>query len=305
MMTAQALRIHKEIINTKNVICVVSEKSTFIFTILFPDWRIINYSDSLFYYLQNKFFNFTIDFRSDEVSTKFHPIISCNYLIYFNFEFERRIAYRAKDGDVIYTDAIKIKDHFNDVGTEFSAWKMDAELISKYYYTTQNITTSYEYGLLISEENRLFTDFIKYKYGIVNEIIIFPCGSNNLKHWPIENWNKLIIKLINLNIPVKIFLGPEEINLYDYFNSITTTYLNCSWADIISHFHNKSLVVSNDCGPMHVAGILGCSLVGIFGTTNEKVWFTYNSTGICIKESNQIWPDVDKVLSLLLIEYRK
>jgi ADP-heptose:LPS heptosyltransferase len=48
---------------------------------------------------------------------------------------------------------------------------------------------------------------------------------------------------------------------------------------------------------MHVAGTMGCRLIALFGPTNEKVWFTYQGTGVALKKTENSWPSVDDVLS--------
>jgi ADP-heptose:LPS heptosyltransferase len=48
-----------------------------------------------------------------------------------------------------------------------------------------------------------------------------------------------------------------------------------SLLELGSYFLDFELIISNDCGPMHIAAALGCPLIAVFGPTDENKWFPY------------------------------
>jgi ADP-heptose:LPS heptosyltransferase len=48
--------------------------------------------------------------------------------------------------------------------------------------------------------------------------------------------------------------------------------------DLIADIRRATLIIANDCGPMHVAAALNKPTLGIFGPTNPRCWFPYSGS---------------------------
>lgn len=109
----------------------------------------------------------------------------------------------------------------------------------------------------------------------------------------------IIEALINVGFNVTIFLGDTEKEHQAQFSAHTPTFLNTRLENIVSqYFNDQTLVIANDCGPLHVAALFGIKLVGIFGPTNEKVWFPYQY-GQAVRGLNSEWPTTNEVLNVI------
>lgn len=300
MMSVQALNVYWLLLSESIVLGVVSDTYLPVFEHLFPGWIIKKYSD-----IENPTYagDFTasaiIDFRSDELSKIILKTMKANQKFYFDFSGERKIVNLNERGEIKYFETVKIKDHVHEIGTEISAWKIDVELITTYINLTQDNYHNELQKPATSNIRNVVKD-ANHEDCLANvNILIFPCGTTDAKKWPIDNWHILIDELIKRDIGVKIFLGPSESSYQKRFDGKAQVYINQPWSSIIKNFDRNTLVISNDCGPMHVAGTMGCSLIALFGPTNEKVWFTYQSTGIALKKTEKTWPSVADVLSAI------
>lgn len=300
MMTSQALRIYSKFLPKFSTLGVISREFHSVFKILFPDWTFIAYDSKLNGLNLEMKCNHLIDFRSDNFSIKYRAIPCTKNLFWFDFEGDRRVAYRQSDANIKYLPTIKIKDHFSEIGNEVSAWKMDAELISSFISIGLQSGKNNREELQYFDNERLVSNYFASKNSRPIEIIIFPCGTNPQKHWQIDRWISLIDHLINLNLEVKIFLGPKEKSIRHFFNCNASIFIDSDWQFIIDHLHENSIVICNDCGPMHVCGILRAPLVAIFGPTNERVWFTYERNAFSVRSQKSLWPEVNEVFCAVL-----
>lgn len=296
MMSVQALNVYWRFLSQSSILAVVTDIYLPIFRHFFPKWVFKKYSETKQLSDGAKFSaSAIIDFRSDESSGILLRRMMADQKFYFDFSVERRIVYLNAKGVVKYFETVKIKDHAHEIGTEISAWKMDAELITTYITIVQNDCYDQLQKPAASNIRNIPKD-PKAGSSLANTLI-FPCGTTDAKKWPVENWQTLIDELKRRGLGADVFLGPAEKSYQNIFDERAQVYLNLSWSSIIERFDRNTLVVCNDCGPMHVAGTMGCRLVAIFGPTNEKVWFTYQGTGVALKKTEHSWPSVADVLS--------
>jgi hypothetical protein len=293
VMTLQAIRVYFNFLKSFKIRCVGTAPFTHIYSLLCNEIEYMSYED--LYMNSSKIISSTylIDFRSDVIMQRL-PIKN-DYIFQFEFEPFRRIKVTTGKSTVNYFEIKNIKNLFTDVGYEFVAWKMDGELISVFIdftisrynkYSIRNI--GHLSPTVICKTNKKgFTPF---------EIMIFPCGSSPEKHWPIHYWHELINKLNECNIKVNIFLGPGEGHYVPIFESKAPIFRNIKWKEIIDKMNNEFLVLCNDCGPMHVFGVLGFPLIAIFGPTDDKVWFNYDTTGYVLTSYNGMWPSTSQVM---------
>jgi ADP-heptose:LPS heptosyltransferase len=115
---------------------------------------------------------------------------------------------------------------------------------------------------------------------IKNKIGIFPGSSNQpLKRWPLDNWKKLISKLLENDSSI-------EIHIYGTANE-RKKINSCIGAFCGSRVINKCgrtniwelakelvscvKVIGNDSGGMHLANFLGVECIILFGPTNPRI----------------------------------
>jgi ADP-heptose:LPS heptosyltransferase len=304
MMSVQALNVYWRFLSESSVLAVVTDIYLPVFRHFFPNWVLKKYFDTEQLADGNEFSaSAIIDFRSDESSEILLRRMIADQKFYFDFSGERRIVYLTAKGEVTYFETVKIKDHAHEIGTEISAWKMDAELITTYINIVQNDCHE-ELQKPAASNIRNIPKDPKAGSRLANALI-FPCGTTDAKKWPVENWQALIDELKRRGFGAEIFLGPSEKSYQNIFDGRAQVYINQSWSSIIERFDRNTLVVCNDCGPMHVAGTMGCRLIALFGPTNEKVWFTYQGTGVALKKTEDSWPSVADVLSsIAALEHR-
>ena len=301
MMSVQALNVYWRFLSELSVLAVVSDTYLPVFRHLFSDWVLKRYSEIEQRTDGDDFLaSAIIDFRSDESSENLLQRMTADQKFYFVFSGERRIVNLNAEGEVQYFETVKIKDHAHEIGTEISAWKMDAELITTYIGMAHNNQGQELQKPAVSNIRNIPKD-AKAGTRLANgHVLIFPCGTTDAKKWPVENWQALIDDLKKQGFGAKIFLGPSESSYQKLFEERAEVYINQPWSCIIQSFDQNTLVICNDCGPMHVAGTMGCRLIALFGPTNEKVWFTYQGTGVALKKTENSWPSVDDVLSAII-----
>lgn len=300
MMSVQALNVYWRFLSESSVLGIVCDAYLHLFQHLFPGWVFKKYSETENPSVMVKLSASTlIDFRSDESSETFLKEVVADHKFYFDFSGERKIVYLNAEGEVQYFETVKIKDHAHEIGTEISAWKMDAELITTYLVIVQNNREQELQKLAESNIRNISKDATAGPAFANGNVLIFPCGTTDAKKWPVENWQALIDDLKKRGFGTKIFLGPSESSYHKLFDYKAEVYINQPWSYIIQSLDKNTLVICNDCGPMHVAGTMGCRLIALFGPTNEKVWFTYQGTGVALKKTENSWPSVDDVLSAI------
>ena len=116
-------------------------------------------------------------------------------------------------------------------------------------------------------------------------IVIAPGGNWFPKIWPIESFNKLLCKLLDINKNIYFILigsknekklfkkdlikNIDEKKVIDLMGeNITQTY---------SFIKKSNLFIGNDSGLMHLAAASNISTIGLFGPTNDKLYAPFGS----------------------------
>lgn len=112
------------------------------------------------------------------------------------------------------------------------------------------------------------------------DVLFIPCGSNILKRWPEAHWSDLLKLFSRENYKIGIIVGYAEKESLPNMSIPTNikVYSEISTRKIAALCENASLVIANDCGPMHIAAASGANLIAIFGPTNPRCWFAYSGT---------------------------
>jgi len=285
MMSVHALKCYQEFFIDAKVLIITELIYKNLFMIIFNDDSVKSYSEISGLLSAEKM----IDFRGDETSKLIKTHFNC--CDQYAFDFGEDLAIAVVKNTAQY--AIK----FSDINATFDqedernqhAWYMDAILVSKALgmslrYPRQDLK-QYE-----SSDNTV---------SVIKTIVCFPCGSNSLKHYPVENWLLIIRQLINAGFNVTVFLGDTEKDHETQFSAIAPTFLNTPLENIVTNYFDKeTLVVANDCGPLHVAALFGIKVIGIFGPTNEKIWFPY-PYGQAVRGADSVWPTTTEVLKVI------
>jgi ADP-heptose:LPS heptosyltransferase len=105
-----------------------------------------------------------------------------------------------------------------------------------------------------------------------------PCGSLKSKHWPISRFIELAARLEGEGYKIHFYLGASET---DYAEDIAgkltdpAIEVNLSLQELAINLQQHKIVIANDCGPMHIAAVIGCPLIAIFRDTLPQCWFPY------------------------------
>jgi len=293
MMTTQAIRRYETAILSKNVLIICNNIYLTLFRDIFPRYSCVSFEEVLDIFHNQKIYSEDIiDFRSDQVSNDLLKYFDYFKSVKFIFGSSRKILVHENGKTPEIHSSIMIKDYPNDDGITLPAWHLDAELIVK---GLRKKGQDFDFFFKHKLEYFNLTKRSAYKSGYIGQVNVFPCGNNSNKKWPEAYWIVLIQMLIDNEISVTVFLGPNESNIYERFSKITETYISLDWSKIISRIDSNSCVVGNDCGPMHVCGILGLKLLALYGPSNPIVWFTYDERGKYISSDKNVWPNPSKV----------
>ncbi|MBB6145690.1 heptosyltransferase-2 [Silvibacterium bohemicum] len=94
----------------------------------------------------------------------------------------------------------------------------------------------------------------------------------SLRRWPVESYRVLAQRLVDRGWEVVLLGGPDESWVKPHFLGIAMT--DCigklTLPEVVSVCGTCDAVVSNDTGPLHLAGLSETPLVGIFGPTDPS-----------------------------------
>lgn len=139
-----------------------------------------------------------------------------------------------------------------------------------------------------------------------------PCGSLKSKHWPIRRFIELAARFEAEGSKVHFYLGTSETYYTeDIVRKLTNLEIkvNLSLEELAINLQQHKIVIANDCGPMHIAAVIGCPLIAIFRDTLPQCWFPYqNANQIVIGgQTHKVyhggtddlsWPEVTEVKNL-------
>jgi heptosyltransferase-2 len=105
---------------------------------------------------------------------------------------------------------------------------------------------------------------------------IVPGGASNmmrqqtLRRWPAARYAELARELLGRGWEVVLIGGPEDDWVRPQFSGLAVmdSIGTLSLPKVISACDTCDVVVSHDTGPMHLAGLSGAALVGLFGPTD-------------------------------------
>ncbi len=163
------------------------------------------------------------------------------------------------------------------------AWAADAALINQVVNRDLNywVRSNEQPAIFPKNQNESAPLFLIKEY-----VVIAPCGSYSTKKWPISCWIELVSYLRCQDINICLITGPcdtEEM-------SAISPYVSCNLVsapiqDVIAAIKGSALVITHDCGPMHLAASMNIPTIAIFGPTCPNTWFCYPATPNVVVDS--------------------
>ena len=113
-------------------------------------------------------------------------------------------------------------------------------------------------------------------------IALFPGGTSNvlgeqvLRRWPVENYGQTARVLTARGYEVLVIGGQEDMWVRPYFQDVGVRDFvgKLSLPEVVRACDECDAVVTHDTGPLHLAGLSGSCVVGIFGPTDPATLCT-------------------------------
>jgi ADP-heptose:LPS heptosyltransferase len=111
-----------------------------------------------------------------------------------------------------------------------------------------------------------------------------PGAGHPMKRWPMSHYLETACVLRGEGFAPLFIFGPKETELYaTYGDQIenmggfvyrSPNYQTQLLAAILSQC---ALLLTNDCAVMHVGAAVGCRVLALFGPSDSRIWFPYNT----------------------------
>jgi ADP-heptose:LPS heptosyltransferase len=110
-------------------------------------------------------------------------------------------------------------------------------------------------------------------------VLVHPGSGSREKCWPIERFVKVIDKLRRKKKEVRVVVGevenerftPEQIASLEKAAG-APLFRPATFVDLFNELRIASLLIGNDSGPSHLAGVMGLPTVTLFGPSDPVVW---------------------------------
>lgn len=163
------------------------------------------------------------------------------------------------------------------------------ELVNLVGANTQNL----ELSLALKDIN---IDNLSTKYNLdlsAKLIAVHPWTSDPLKQWPLENFQELIVRLLDEPAAKVIVIGKSDSGSQKFVISdarITDLRDKTSLVELAALLKKCCLLISCDSGPMHLAAAVGTTVVAIFrndipGKTAKR-WGPWGDGHMVIEKPN-------------------
>ena len=189
-----------------------------------------------------------------DLALSFTNSLSSRLLMYASGA-RHRIARRRGIGTLLLTHAIRCDDQAHEA-------EVYNQLVNRYLETDLETGPAH----LHTAEPRTFSR---------PTVGINPgAASGSAKRWPADRYGEVAVHLSS-DFDIVILGGPDELEMAACVESRLkaagrTNYRNvagCSMDDMLAWIAGLDLLVTNDTGPMHIAGAFGVPIVAVFGPT--------------------------------------
>src|SRR5262249_29422689 len=114
-------------------------------------------------------------------------------------------------------------------------------------------------------------------------IVINPIASelSHLRRWPAERFQQLIRELLQRDADAAVIIvgAPDEepyvaelLRPFRNESRVTNFCGRLTFAQLPALFRRAHLMISNDGGPLHVAALVGCDTISIFGPETPALY---------------------------------
>ena len=127
-------------------------------------------------------------------------------------------------------------------------------------------------------------------------LIVFPGGNWEPKIWPIEKYNKMLIKLYESNNKIKFILVGSAEEKKDYLFNISKNIPSENIIDIFgesltqtaAYMKFSDLFIGNDSGLMHLSCACNLKTISLFGPTDDKIYGPWGKENIVIRTKENL-----------------
>lgn len=130
---------------------------------------------------------------------------------------------------------------------------------------------------------------------ITHDILIHPGSGGQKKNWPIDRFHHLADALRAIGRDTVWIRGPAEETVSTPPNA--THLPNIELTSLADELSRSRLYIGNDSGITHLAAVVGCDVVAIFGPTNPRVWAPRGAHVRVVQR--RPWPSVVDVLEAI------
>jgi heptosyltransferase-2 len=140
---------------------------------------------------------------------------------------------------------------------------------------------------LLSPDLYLSTPKLAWTGEPSKQIVMAPGGAKNilnddrLRRWPLENYVALSRKLIAKGFEVEIAGSESDLWVKDSFQDLPVKFSlgNRTIIETVDHLSKCKLLITHDSGPLHMGGLAGVPVLGLFGPTLETWRFPFRNRG--------------------------
>jgi ADP-heptose:LPS heptosyltransferase len=109
------------------------------------------------------------------------------------------------------------------------------------------------------------------------DVLVHPGSGGEHKCWPVARFVKLVEKLKKKKFMVRVLLGEVEMERFGadevkQLEGVAEVARPQTYVQLFNELRHSSVVVANDSGPGHLAGIIGVKTVSIFGASDPRIW---------------------------------
>lgn len=185
------------------------------------------------------------------------------------------VSFLSDGADVWAATAARLAPHANRIYLRSRPNGESAEPIWQYYLRqlqgVPTVAAAAEQMLRVVEARG-----IGYSHSMVGRIIIHPGSGARNKCWPVGHFAELASRFQSAGRAVCVLLGEvererfsaDELRLLGAFD----VKHSADYVELLDELAVARLVIANDSGPAHLAGILGRPTLTLFGPTDARVW---------------------------------
>jgi heptosyltransferase III len=141
---------------------------------------------------------------------------------------------------------------------------------------------SFKTEIFLTDNERQWAAEYCAAHGIERDqkIAVLQCGGT----WPAKLWDKDRFAelgarcMAELGCAVVLTGGPNDKDIVSYVHDRvegSTDAVGLTLRELASLLNRASVMVSNDCGAMHIAVAVSTPTIGIFGPGEDAIWFPY------------------------------